>query len=551
MKTLASRAGSLGLRQTAGAFWQSKGLLTSWRRLPMIVIWLFLPLVLLATQAAAQVMPLISRVDISDIDFSPAFRAKLLESRAATRTRAYGFYRINPAATDQPTYTISYPGVEDLVVPYAFLKEKTYWRSNSLSSDTEVRFDVQGGKIESGSIRPRWGKSFIIFPTPRDGIYYMFESIGSEGMQQHPPGPPPIGVLSAEELRRKEEQQRLRRLREGAASSVGARKPTFGAPARLATALGTPVDIDVMVVVTPAAANELNSSRVSYTRAIRQDLQAANDSFTNSDIAVRLNLVDIYSFPIGTTASSSLDEVLLFARNHATVQALRMANAADIVVVVATHPTACGRTHQGPNDSELAFSVVSAGCMSDTAALTFAHEIGHIFGADHNFASFEQPPLTELGRAHGWPDQATHRYDAPYACSHTVMANPIQHYELGLGGRWLCQTKRLPQWSNPYKAVVLQPAPAYAYLGPVSIPMGWPGNLFGRQIVMDNASVVNANAATVASFRLEPPVPRSEATVPVMAAAAILLLSNTDPGRVTGPFPSDEPPQPPVPPADS
>lgn len=82
---------------------------------------------------------------------------------------------------------------------------------------------------------------------------------------------------------------------------------------------------------------------------------------------------------------SSIDSALDRLQEDAGVQALRNQYGADVVLlVIGGNADACGNAIQMANaDRAFGVAFVGEGCLTG-AYYTFAHEIGHIIGLDHN-----------------------------------------------------------------------------------------------------------------------------------------------------------------------
>jgi len=116
-----------------------------------------------------------------------------------------------------------------------------------------------------------------------------------------------------------------------------------------------------------------------------------------------------------------------------------------------------------------------------------AHELGHVFAADHNIGA-SQAPVIASGSAHGWPGtndtNATKVYNGStwYACQHTMMAYPSTNPA--------CTTQRMLYWSNPAKAI------SWYYNG-TSVQSNW----YIGSSTANNFAHVTFAAPTVSAFR--------------------------------------------------
>ncbi|MEI2456391.1 M12 family metallo-peptidase [Lysobacter firmicutimachus] len=215
-----------------------------------------------------------------------------------------------------------------------------------------------------------------------------------------------------------------------------------------------PYTVRVMVVYTQAAANAVGDTLAKANLAITE----SNQSFANSAVNVRFQLAGQYT---SSYVTAGFDTDLSRFRGTAdgyldSYHTTRNNIAADVNVLIITDNAYCGLGYLNSNAAG-AFSVVGHTCM--TGYYSFAHEIGHNFGAHHD-------PNNGTNTVYPYG----HGYWAPNKTWRTVMA-----YNCG------SNCPRLKYWSNPN----------ITYNG---VPMGTAAK-------SNNARVLNERAATVAAFR--------------------------------------------------
>ncbi|WP_024891496.1 M12 family metallo-peptidase [Luteimonas huabeiensis] len=240
-------------------------------------------------------------------------------------------------------------------------------------------------------------------------------------------------------------------------------------PADYRTQLVQPLDLDALaepadkantvirvgVLVSSSAASAIGDLTGFANLAIAE----SNQGFANSGIQVTLQLSYLgttsYS---GTNFSTALSHFAGTSDgNMDSWHATRNSTASDLSVLIINNSSSCGIGYLNSNAST-AFSVTHYGCA--TGYYTFAHEIGHNFGAHHN----PEAPANNTIYPYG------HGYLAPARTWRTVMA-----YNCPSG------CPRVNYWSNP----------GVTYGG---VPMG-------TASTHDNARVLNLRRATVAAFR--------------------------------------------------
>ncbi|MEM7786479.1 MAG: zinc-dependent metalloprotease family protein [Bacteroidota bacterium] len=212
-----------------------------------------------------------------------------------------------------------------------------------------------------------------------------------------------------------------------------------------------------------------------------------NVAYDNSGLAdLELRLVNAYETPHATTGNLQTDLENIRGTTDGIsdeVHTRRTAYGADLVALISGTNTSgfCGIAYVNASSST-AFSANSAGC----GALTFAHEVGHNFGAAHD-------PITggvvAYSYGQGYADQAgdwgtVMAYDAACDDDGTPGAPPFSAF---------CQI--IPYFSNPDVSYTDTTSPVNS--GPT-----------GTATTSDNARVHEERASTVAAFRAAgtPPV---------------------------------------------
>ena len=222
--------------------------------------------------------------------------------------------------------------------------------------------------------------------------------------------------------------------------------------------------IDVMVVYSKQTAA---AAGAAIGVQIQQAIDSANAAYANSGITTRLNLVHAAAVNYDESGDfdTDLNRLTLGSDGYLDeVATLRNTHAADLVSLFIENGQYCGIAWIGPSAS-YGFSVINRGCASGN--LSFAHELGHNFGALHD-------PYVDPGTA---PYAYGHGYAVPAAKWRTVMAYNNVCSAAGTS------CTRIPYFSNP------------------NLTYGSPAQALGTAATSDNARVHNQNAVTVANFR--------------------------------------------------
>lgn len=219
------------------------------------------------------------------------------------------------------------------------------------------------------------------------------------------------------------------------------------------------------------AANTVVRALVNYTSAaasgspsisslINLAVSETNQGYTNSGVAVTLQLAGTGQVTYTETGNFSTE----LSRYRGTsdgymdsIHTTRNSVAADVAVLIVNGSAACGIGYLNSSAAS-AFTVVARSCA--TGYYSFAHEIGHNFGANHDPAN-----------ASGSPYAYGHGYQRPANGWRTIMAYACTG----------ASCTRINYWSNPNKT--------------------YNGVAMGTAATNNNARVLNERAATVAAFR--------------------------------------------------
>ncbi len=149
--------------------------------------------------------------------------------------------------------------------------------------------------------------------------------------------------------------------------------------------LGAGIDsgdrIDVLVVYTTATKNFLGGDAQAQTLS-QQAVDATNTAYINSKIRQRVRLVHSTEF-VYVEAGSSVDLPLM--RTNPFIQNLRETHKADLVAMISEVTDVCGRGYLMGNangNQNNGYTVTARSCA--VGNLSFAHELGHNMGSQHN-----------------------------------------------------------------------------------------------------------------------------------------------------------------------
>ena len=241
--------------------------------------------------------------------------------------------------------------------------------------------------------------------------------------------------------------------------------------------------IDVMVLYTGGVLEYAGGDDEAVLGKITQAVSDANRSYKKSNVAQRLRLAHL-----DRTAYEETDDLHTALSAFPTLSGVietRSTYDADIVVMF-TKPVPkngmCGIARQmtKPPSSSFcseAFAVVPVNCA--TSKHSFAHELGHVMGANHNIMLNTDGTPIKIANTF----EHSHGFVSPTNRWRTIMSYPTAS----------CvppSCKRIPYWSNP--SVSYPPAKGANQVQPQTV--------FTGSDVENNALSLNLTRGYVASF---------------------------------------------------
>jgi len=142
--------------------------------------------------------------------------------------------------------------------------------------------------------------------------------------------------------------------------------------------------IDVLVVYTTATKNLLGGDAQAQALA-QQAIDSTNAAYLNSKIRQRVRMVHAQEYLYTESGNASTD--LSNLRANATIQTLRDTHKADLVAMIGEVSGVCGigylmGSNQQSGNPNNGFTVTTRSCA--VGNLSFAHELGHNMGSQHN-----------------------------------------------------------------------------------------------------------------------------------------------------------------------
>ena len=328
------------------------------------------------------------------------------------------------------------------------------WHGKSSTTEDTATFVVNNGNV-TGSIREN-GKLYKIEPIG-SSAHALVDIDENRFQPDHPPGKltrPPV---------KNKNQSAADTATRAIPSAADVLAPT-------ATVINGQTHIDVLVVYPSSLTSVVTDVKALATLAVAE----TNQAYVNSQVNIQMNLVgtELISYSeAGKTYNQMLDDMAV----QADIKTKRDALGADVVIMLTTNKAYCGMSWVYPSEFT-AHGVVAYNCA--TGYYSFAHEIGHIQGLNHD-------PINEPGT---YPFAYGHGYQSTNSSPNwrTIMA-----YNCANG------CPRIKYFSNPN--------------------VNYNGLAMGTPTVSDNARVLNETAARVSAFRstvTAPIAPIAPPTVP-------------------------------------
>ncbi|KAF0248560.1 MAG: hypothetical protein FD167_2038 [bacterium] len=139
--------------------------------------------------------------------------------------------------------------------------------------------------------------------------------------------------------------------------------------------------IDVLILYSKEAIAEAGGLAQAKLHA-QGSIDSTNTAYANSKISTKLNLVQVDMFDVSETLEYS--SIVNSIRTNATIATMRNSVKADLVSLVLSSSSSSALCGIGflTASSSFGFTVVNFGCAIGN--LTFAHELGHNMGCQHN-----------------------------------------------------------------------------------------------------------------------------------------------------------------------
>lgn len=238
---------------------------------------------------------------------------------------------------------------------------------------------------------------------------------------------------------------------------------------------GEIVEVDVLIAYTEEA-GEMLEGHLTRDQNLHKAVDDTNQHFKDSEIPVKLNLVYTYQTDYNMDENSSTDLVNWRRKNDGKadeVHELRDISGADLCILIIERRDLCGAAYiNGPMNEAFAFGMVTPWCLFHS----LRHEIGHMFGADHD----KDNARTQTDFGYGW-----HFHDSDGNWHGTIMSY---------------QGRRIGHFSNPDVLYAGQPT--------------------GTDKA-NNAKWITSRAPSIAQFRSPPESDNPHVTVDLIRVAFV------------------------------
>ncbi len=237
--------------------------------------------------------------------------------------------------------------------------------------------DKAGRKSWVGTVDSMPGSMLVL--TRHKGIVTGFANYGGKVLELQPSDGTGQHLLFEVDNSRLPQGEVVRRPQKQASDAV-ATPSDYGLGGSALTAADNVVQ-DVLVVY--SAASAARYGQATLEGMIQSAVEAANQAYQNSQIAVTLNPVGVQQTSLNEL--SSMDATVTALQTNQSVAQLRDQLGADLVIMVSENSEYCGlsnlMTSNSTSFAPYAFGVVYSACLSNQS---LAHELGHQQGVMHD-----------------------------------------------------------------------------------------------------------------------------------------------------------------------
>lgn len=210
--------------------------------------------------------------------------------------------------------------------------------------------------------------------------------------------------------------------------------------------------VDLMVVYTTDAKNQLGGTNASAEAAITTAVAEMNTANTNSGVTHTFNLAHTQEVIYSETNNSSTDLTNLRTYGDGQldiVHPLRYTHQADLVALITGTTNYCGRGNLQTSPTNFyyqwGFCVANYSCM--TGNFTLAHEFGHNMGLRHD--NYVDGSTTPCAHNKGYVNDAADPASADYTGKSAQRWRTIMAYTDKCTDLWGFYCSRIGYWSNP------------------------------------------------------------------------------------------------------
>ncbi|MEL6987981.1 MAG: reprolysin-like metallopeptidase, partial [Bacteroidota bacterium] len=185
---------------------------------------------------------------------------------------------------------------------------------------------------------------------------------------------------------------------------------------------------ECFVRVMVAYTNDVDLAGRDFHAIAKARILQMNTILNNSAINHEVELCRVYDFDFDEPAGATHADLVTTFRDHPDLQFQRNLYDADVVVVIVSFGS--GRAVDIGVSSGDAYCTVSWANFDDADTKTFAHEIGHLYGAKHNTQAHDNYPIDD-----------SHGYNA--------LINIGEDWRTVMSYRHACNCDRINYFSNP------------------------------------------------------------------------------------------------------
>jgi len=281
------------------------------------------------------------------------------------------------------------------------------WNKSALdiAPGETIELPAFDGVLAAKALRSDGGSTSGILTGRHAGRFSLTQDKGAAVLSVHVDGGPWLRVSGATPVLEEFEPAKMPGCGAHTVPQVFSPRKVYGPESAIAPKGGDPVEIDVLVVYTDDARDRAGSTEAMEALIVNAADQA-NQAYINSGIDMQINLVHLAEVQYTEDSETALTLAkLTFPSDGALdeVHTLRDEHDADMVALIVRQGDVGGigwiLDSLNAGVAEQSFSITAYG---NLGSMTFAHELGHNMGCDHDQQNITAEGYRLFNYSRGW-----------------------------------------------------------------------------------------------------------------------------------------------------